>query len=277
MQITSLQNPHIKNCVRLHSRKERDRQRKLLVEGYRAILRALQNGYPLDAIYYCPALFFGDNETALLALADAAGVALYAVAEEPFCKMAARPRPDGLLAIGPQRSRPLHTHHPGPDGFLLVAEGIEKPANLGSMIRAADGAGVDALVVCASRTDVFHPDVVRASVGTFFTLPLLTAEPQETVQWCRTHGIVTVAATPQATTLYTDVDLRGPVAVVVGNEQVGLSEAWLAGADCRVKLPMFGQIDSLNVAVAAALLLYETVRQRQGQTARTPTGALLAD
>ena len=108
MQITSLQNPHIKNCVRLHSRKERDRQRKLLVEGYRAILRALQNGYPLDAIYYCPALFFGDNETALLALADAAGVALYAVAEEPFCKMAARPRPERAPKMAsssvPQRS-----------------------------------------------------------------------------------------------------------------------------------------------------------------------------
>lgn len=277
MQITSLQNPHIKNCVRLHTRKERDRQRKMLIEGYRAILRALQNGYPIDALYYCPALFFGDNEVALLALVAEAGVPLFAVGEGPFRKMTARPRPDGMLAIGPQRCRPLRDYSPGQAEFLLVAEAIEKPANLGSMIRAADGAGIDALIVCAPRTDVFHPDVVRASVGTFFTLPLLAAEPKETVQWCKAHGIVTVAATPQAETLYTDVDLRGPVAIVVGNEQVGLSDTWLARADRHVKLPMFGQIDSLNVAVAAALLLYEVVRQREGQTARVRVGALIAD
>ena len=115
MQITSLQNPHIKNCVRLYARKERDRQRKMLVEGYRAILRALENGYPLDALYYCPALFFGDNEAALLAQAERTGVSLYAVSEGAFRKMAARPRPDGLLAIGPQRCRPAaHGTTPAP-------------------------------------------------------------------------------------------------------------------------------------------------------------------
>jgi TrmH family RNA methyltransferase len=144
----------------------------------------------------------------------------------------------------------------------LVAEAIEKPSNLGAIIRSADGAGADALIVCDPQVDIFNPDVVRASIGTFFTLPVLTATPRHAMQWCRGHGILTLAATPHAETLYTDMEMRGPVAIAVGNEQHGLSRELLNGADLCVKLPMYGQINSLNVAVAAALLLYEVVRQR---------------
>ncbi|MCC6453540.1 MAG: RNA methyltransferase [Caldilineaceae bacterium] len=262
MRITSLQNPHIKNCVKLQQRKERDRQQKMVIEGYRAILRAMQNRYPLHTLYYCPELFYGQQEPDLLRDAEQAGVTLLEVSTEPFRKMTTAPRPDGLLALAPQVRHTLAGYRPRPCGFFLVAEAIEKPSNLGAIIRSADGAGADALIVCDPQVDIFNPDVLRASVGTFFTLPLLAAGPKQAIQWCRAHGVLMLAATPQAETLYTNVEMRGPVAIAVGNEQQGLSQEWLCGADISVKLPMCGQINSLNVAVAAALLLYEVVRQR---------------
>jgi TrmH family RNA methyltransferase len=262
MRITSLQNLHIKNCVKLHERKERDRQQKMLVEGYRAILQALQNGYPLDELYCCPGLFFGENEETVLLLAQRAGVRLIEVDEKPFRKMATRPRPDGLLALAPQVRYVLDDYQPGPASFLLVAESIEKPANLGAIIRSAAGAGADALIVCDPRTDVFNPDVVLASVSSFFLIPILTATSRQAIQWCKANNVVTLAASPCAETLYTEVDMNQPVAIAVGNEQYGLSDTWMQHADLCIKLPMRGQVDSLNVAVAAALLLYEVVRQR---------------
>lgn len=262
MRITSLQNPHIKNCVKLQQRKERDRQQLMIVEGFRAILCALQNGYPLSTLYFAPELFYGEQEPQLLLRAEHAGTTLYEVAAEPFQKMTDLPRPDGLLALAPQRRRTLTGFRPRPNALFLVAEAVEKPSNLGAIIRSADGAGVDALIVCDPQVDIFNPDVMRASVGTYFSLPLLLTTPKEAIRWCRDHGIMTLAATPQAELLYTDVEMRGAIAIAVGNEQHGLSAEWLQEADLGVRLPMHGQINSLNVAVAAAILLYEAVRQR---------------
>jgi TrmH family RNA methyltransferase len=262
MRITSLQNPHIKNCVKLQQRKERDRQQTMIIEGYRAILCALQNQYPLTVLYYSPELFYGAQEEELLRAVEQTGASLYEVAAEPFQKMASASRPDGLLALAPQIRRTLGSYRPRPNALFLVAEAVEKPNNLGALIRSADGAGADALIVCDLQVDIFNPEVVRASIGTFFTLPLLCASATETIQWCRANGILTLAATPQADLLYTDIDMRGATAIAVGNEQYGLRTEWLQGADLGVKLPMHGQINSLNVAVAAAILLYEVVRQR---------------
>lgn len=262
MRITSFQNPQIKQVVKLHKRRERDLQRKMIIEGYRAILAAVENAYPLHELYFCPELFFGHNEAALLERVAQGGTRLIEVAEGPFTKLAYRDRPEGLLAIAPQRRRPLHEYMPPPNAFYLIAEAIEKPANLGSILRAADGAGAAAVIVCDPGTDLFNPDVIRASVGAFFSLPTLECSTPEAIAWCRCHSIATLAATPQTDQRYTEVDMRQPVAIVVGTEQYGLSPAWLAQADWQVKLPMYGQVNSLNVAVAAALLLYEVVRQR---------------
>lgn len=262
MRITSFQNPQIKQIVKLHKRRQRDLQGKMLIEGYRAILAAVENGYPLHELYFCPELFFGHNEVTLLERIAQGGVRLIEVAEGPFTKLAYRDRPEGLLAIAPQRRCSLHDYTPLANAFYLIAEAIEKPANLGSILRAADGAGAAAVIVCDPHTDLFNPDVVRASVGTFFSLPTLECSTAEAIAWCRRHGIATVAATPQGDQRYTDVDMRQSVAIVVGTEQYGLSATWLTQADCQVKLPMYGQVNSLNVAVAAALFLYEVVRQR---------------
>lgn len=262
MRITSYQNSQVKNVVKLQKRRERDQQRKMVIEGYRAILAALTNHYPLDELYYCPALFFGKNERDLLDQAAETGARLIEVAEGPFTKMALRDRPEGLLAVAPQVRHPLSQHRPTANSLYLVAEAIEKPANLGTLLRAADGAGAHGLILCDARTDLFNADVVRASVGAFFSVPTLECTSQEAIAWCRRHGICTLAATPHTDCVYTTVDMRRPLAIAVGTEQVGLSAQWLAQADAQVALPMFGQVNSLNVAVAAALLLYEALRQR---------------
>ena len=262
MRITSLQNSQIKNIIKLHKRRERDQQRKMIIEGYRAILCALENRYPLNELYICRELFFGKNEDTLIQRVASSGAQVIEVSEAPFRKIAYRERPEGLLAIAPQIRHSLDSHTPTANPFYLIAEAIEKPANLGSILRSADGAGADAVIVCDPCTDLFNPDVVRASVGTFFGLPTLESSSTEALAWCRQHGILTLAATPQAETLYTNVDLARPLAIAVGTEQYGLSDQWLADADLQVKLPMFGQVNSLNVAVAATILLYEVVRQR---------------
>jgi TrmH family RNA methyltransferase len=179
--------------------------------------------------------------------------------------MAYRDRPDGLLGLSPQIGAGLSTLALPENPLLLVAESIEKPGNVGTMLRSADGAGVDAVIVCDRCTDINNPNVVRASVGTLFSRPVLEAGSADTRAWLKNKGIQIVATTPDANLLYTEADLTKPTAVVVGAEQYGLHEDWLKEADCKVAIPMRGQCDSLNVAVAATILLYEAVRQRGGE------------
>ncbi len=270
MIITSLQNPRIKDVVKLRDPRTRVERGLTIVEGYRAILRAVDNGYPLEELYVCPDLFLGENEEALIERAAGAGARVIQVAEGPFYRMAYRDRPEGLLALAPRLQRPLIEHEPGGRTFYLVAEAIERPGNLGSMLRSADATGVDAVVVCDGRTDVFGPEVIRASVGTLFTVTVLEATTPEAVAWFKAHSMRVLAATPHADHVYTEVDMGGPLVIVIGTEQQGLSERWLSGADLQLRIPMFGQADSLNVATATTLLLYEVVRQRRRLGAVVP-------
>ncbi|MBM3198161.1 MAG: RNA methyltransferase, partial [Chlamydiae bacterium] len=147
--------------------------------------------------------------------------------------------------------------------FFLIAEAIEKPGNLGTILRSCDAVGVDAAIICDRCTDIFNPNVVRASVGTLFTQPVIEVEQEELLTWLRKKGVRIVAATPHATEEFTKADLSGPIAIAVGTEQLGLSAAWMEAADIQVRIPMQGVADSLNVATATTLLLYEVLRQRQ--------------
>ncbi|MDR1789424.1 MAG: RNA methyltransferase [Opitutaceae bacterium] len=263
-KITSLQNPRVKRLVRLRDRRPRDEAGLFLVEGYRQILRALEKNTPVAELYFCPAFFLGENEPALLRQAAAAGAALVELDKNAFAKVAYRERPDGLLATVPQWKRTLDGivfKNPAAP-FLLVVEAIEKPGNLGTLLRGADAAGVDALVVCDPVTDLFNPNVVRASTGVLFSLPAVVGDSGSVRAWLAAKNIRAVATTPSAQTLHTDADLRGPLAIVMGSEQYGLSDFWLREADARVRIPMAGQADSLNVAMAAIITLFEAVRQR---------------
>jgi TrmH family RNA methyltransferase len=179
-----------------------------------------------------------------------------------FQKLSYRDRPDGLIAIASKNPLSLGSLKSRALPFYLIAEGIEKPGNLGTILRSSDAVKVDGVIVCDPCTDIYNPNVVRASVGTLFTQPVVEAEGEETFQWLKKQGITILAATPAADLDYTQANLNCPLAILVGTEQYGLSRRWLEGADMKVKIPMLGVADSLNVAMATTLLLYEAIRQR---------------
>jgi TrmH family RNA methyltransferase len=263
MLIASLANPKVKTVVKLRQRSHRDELGLMLVEGYREIKRALEHAYRPVQLFYCEELFLkGTNEPALVEQARAAGAEVLACTAPVFLKMAYRERPEGLLAVGPQVRRALADLVLPPRALLLVAEHIEKPGNLGTMLRSADAVGAAAVIVCDRCTDPGNPNVVRASTGTLFSVPVVEAEGAALRAWLRDRGFAVLAATPHAERLHTEVDLTGNVAIVVGAEQTGLTPAWLAAADLRVRIPMMGLADSLNVSAATTILLFEALRQR---------------
>lgn len=264
--ITSLQNPHIKQAIRLRNRRERDKTKLYLIEGYRELLRALSQKAEIDTIYFCPELFLGSSENALLANASVSGIKLIQVSKPAFTKISYRDRPDGLLGIGQQQFRSLSecrdflTERTNP--IILILETLEKPGNLGSIIRSADGAGAGAIFVCDPATDIHNPNVIRASVGTFFSIPLFVMTSQEALLLLQRHGIPVYATSPDASALYCEIDYRTPVAFAMGREQVGLSQFWIDNATTSIAIPMRGIADSLNVSNATTILLYEALRQR---------------
>lgn len=264
--ISSPQNERIKAVVRLEKRAERDRLGMTAVEGTREVSRALAAGHIPREAYLCPTLVRdAEGEASLRTLARLEveqRTRLFEVTPEVYARMAVREESGGILLLMPYFARTLAAIPLGTPPFLVVIEGVEKPGNLGAILRTADAAGVDGVIVSAGATDVHNPNVVRASLGTIFTVPLCEASPTDTVAFLRRHAITIVATTPEATTNFTQADLRGPVAVVMGSEAHGISPLWHASADLRVSIPMRGAADSLNLATATALLLYEVLRQR---------------
>jgi len=262
--ITSLQNPRIKTLVALREHRARNRAGLFLVEGYEELSLALASGAQSRELYYCPALF---RDTAQVRLLDqvrnaASHGELIEVSERVFEKIAYRDNPDGWLATFPLPRHSLADLHLSVNPFVIIAEAVEKPGNLGAILRTADAAGVDALISCDPLTDWGNPNVVRASKGALFTVQTAESTTAETIQWLRQQGIQIVAATLQAAVRYDRADLRAPVAITVGTEKHGLSRDWLDQADLTVSIPMFGRVNSLNVATATAILIYEVVRQR---------------
>lgn len=260
--ISSLQNPRIKNLVKLRDRRPRNEQGVFIAEGYRAIARAMEQSVFPKELYFSRDWFLGENENALLEQAHAQGAKLFEVSKTAFQKVAYRDRPEGLLAVVDQWSYTLDALKLSHPPFLLVVESIEKPGNLGTILRSADAAGVDAVICCDPVTDLFNPNVVRSSTGVLFSMPTVMTTTNDAMNWMQSKSIRTVATTPHTDTLYTDTDLSGPLAIVMGSEQFGLGETWLAAADQKVRIPMAGQADSLNVAMASLVTLFEAVRQR---------------
>jgi len=259
--VTSTGNPRIKALVRLRSRRDRDAYGRFLVEGDRELQRAAASGIILEELIVCPALLDEERRATAARLA-AAGATVLTVAEEPFRKAAYRRHPDGLLGVAVQPDLSIDRLRPGGRPLVMVVAGIEKPGNLGAMLRIADGAGVDAVAVADPATDLFNPNVVRASQGALLARPTAVATAAETMAWAAGHSLRLIAGFPDATTAYWDADLTGPVALVVGSEHAGLPAGW-AKASVAVRIPMAGIGDSLNTATAAAILLYEAVRQRR--------------
>ncbi len=265
-EITSLHNTRIKQALKLWERKERDALALFLVEGYREIERAYGAHWPLDTLFICPPLFLGTNEPALIENLRAKKVTIISCSESVFRKLSYRDRPDGLLAIAKQKQRTLEQFDfslASTIPLFIIAESIEKPGNLGTILRSADAAGVHGLIVADPCTDIFNPNVVRASVGTLFTVPIVQTTSDKALDWLKCHAISILAATPHATVNFTEADLTKPLAIAMGTEQFGLSKQWMNHAHLQVRIPMHGSADSLNVAMATTLMLYETLRQRQ--------------
>jgi TrmH family RNA methyltransferase len=255
IDITSLQNPRVKQIVKLRDdKKQRQREGLMLVEGYDEISLALEAGHSPRTILTAP-------ELVRRQIKDVVAETL-TVSTPVFEKMSYRENPDGWLAIFPIPHVSLDDLKPGGSPLIIVAESVEKPGNLGAILRTADAAGVDAVLVCDPRVDVYSPNVVRASRGTIFTVPVVETKSAQALVYLQQRGIRILAATPSAEAEYSSQDLRVPLAVAVGTEDEGLSGFWMSQADLKVKIPMLGKVNSLNVSIATALIVYEAVRQR---------------
>jgi TrmH family RNA methyltransferase len=272
--ITSPANPRLKAVVALRRRRTREESSTTLVEGHEELALALASGIRPQTLFVCPELFSPAGQAGrqeigrqddLVEHARQLGAEVVRLSRTAFEKVAYREGPDGLLGVVPAVGRALYTLDiDDDDALLLVAQRVEKPGNLGAMLRTADAAGVTAVVAADPVTDWGNPNVVRSSKGTVFSVPVAAASTAEVLGWLRRNGIRLVATTPDTETSHTAVDYRGAVAIAVGTEKEGLTDVALDAADARVRIPMVGRVNSLNAATAAAVVVYEAIRQRSG-------------
>ncbi|MCB1253634.1 MAG: RNA methyltransferase [Austwickia sp.] len=273
LQITSPANPRVKALVALRRRRARDAAGHTLIEGLAETSLAVAAGVRPHSLYLCEELMAAPQDAVPLAAAvRATGGEVVRLSRAVFDKVAYREGPDGVLAVAAQPGRALADLTLPAAPLLLLSQGVEKPGNLGAMLRTADAAGVAAVIAADPVTDWGNPNVIRASKGTVYAVPVAAATTAETLGWLADRGIALVATTPDTDLRHTDVDLTGPVAVAVGTEQTGLDAVALDAATHRVRIPMAGRADSLNVATAAAIVLYEAVRQRLVARAATSPG-----
>ena len=260
--LTSLANPRVKAAGALRDRRERDRTGLTLVDGARELRRALDAGVEVVEAFVCEPLLAGPDAPAALDALQARRIDVQRTSEAVFTKLAFGDRAEGLLAVIRIPSTALADLTLPDNPLVAVIERVEKPGNVGAVLRSADGAGIDAVVAASPRTDLFNPNAIRASAGTVFHVPIAAAPSVEVLAWLRQRGSRIVAARVDADPLYTETDLRGPLAIVLGAEVEGLTDAWSGDDIESVRLPMLGAADSLNVSVSAAVFFYEARRQR---------------
>ncbi len=260
--LTSVRNPRVKDVVKLRNRRHRNRARRFVVEGTRELSCATDSGLPLATLYYCEELL-ADDARSVVERITATEADCQPTSRAVFEKMSYRRTPDGVLGVAPMPDLDLGRLPETDNALWLVAAGIEKPGNLGAMLRTADAAGAAGVVVADAATDVFNPNVVRASLGTLFSVPVAAASAGDVRDWLQTRRIRVVAGRPDAVVDYTQADLSGAVAIVVGSEHQGLGDAWSGPGAESVRIPMSGRADSLNAAMVASVLLFEACRQRR--------------
>jgi TrmH family RNA methyltransferase len=260
--ISSLANPRLKAATELRERRARERTGLTIVDGAREVRRVLDAGWEVVEAFVCAPLLAGEDARAALDALTARGIATVPVTERAFAKVAFGERAEGLVAVVRVPPQDLDGLQLPAEPLLVVLEGVEKPGNLGAVLRSADGAGADAVIAASPRTDLANPNVIRASAGTSFHVPTAATSADAVLAWLRGRGIRPLAARVDAALPYTVADLTGPIALILGAEDVGLTSAWDAPDVEPIRLPMHGIADSLNVSVTAAILLYEARRQR---------------
>jgi TrmH family RNA methyltransferase len=260
--ITSLQNPRVKQAVQLRDRKGRTQQQRIIIDGAREIARAMAGGLLLDELFVCDELCRSNEARGLLRELRSGDRQLFEVTPGVFDKLAYGERQEGLIATAATPSRTL-AELPLPEQPLIaVLEGIEKPGNVGAVLRSADAAGVSALIVADGGTDLYNPNAIRASLGAIFTVPVCAATSAETLAWLREKQLTIFAARVDATTSFDQANYQRGAAIVLGSEADGLTSVWYGPDVTPIKLPMRGVVDSLNVSVTAGVLFYEALRQR---------------
>lgn len=260
LPITSAQNPKFKAALKLHSSRGRKEQERFLIHGERETRRACDSRVTVAELMICSAAMAPEQVEQAQALAESARATLLDLTPELFAKLAYGDRVEPILAVAYEPSLELGAIQLAAAALVLVVEAIEKPGNLGALYRSADGAGVDAIILASPQTTPFHPNAIRASMGTVFSVPTASADSAEVVKWLREHQVATYQASPDAAQPYTALDFRRATAVVFGSEAFGLSAAWQGFPG--VSLPMRGIADSLNISVSAAVIAYEARRQR---------------
>ena len=257
LKVTSFQNLLIKQTQALREARERRKAGMTIIDGGREIKRALEAGIELDKVFYVK----GQQEPLLKQLSGNK-IEFIEISDKVMEKLAYGERHEGIIALAKTPILTLKDLKLSAHPLVVVLESLEKPGNLGAVLRTCDGVGVEAVLVCDPKTDVYNPNVIRSSTGVVFKIPVVCATPKEIFSFLKSRKIKICASAPAAQKLYTQADFKGPWALVLGNEDQGLSGFWLSAADITVKVPMKGLADSLNVSISAAIILYEALRQR---------------
>ncbi len=252
--LTSASNPKIKKLLALQQKASERRESSLFtVEGRRELEHCLEAGYEADTIFVCPEIA-GEVQLPDCRICE--------LSRELYAKVAYREGTEGIIAEVKAREHSLNSLRLKENPLIAVLESVEKPGNIGAVLRTCDAAGADALIICDPKADIYNPNLIRASLGAAFTVQTAVCESAEAIKYLKDKGIQILTAQLQDSSLYYDRDMRGGTAIVMGTESTGLSEVWRKAADAHIMIPMLGRLDSLNVSVSAAILLYESVRQR---------------
>ena len=255
--ITSVQNPKIKRVLLLQQKSaERRKEGLFVVEGQRELQHCIEGGYEVDSIFCCPELAQTDN------LNDWPESQISIVNQKVYERLAYRGSTEGVVALVRTKHRRLEDLQLSEHPLIIVLESVEKPGNLGAVLRSADAAKADAVIVCDPLTDLYNPNLIRSSIGAIFTVPTVACSSEECIRFLKERNIRILTAQLQDSRLYYDTDMREATAIVMGTESTGLTNQWREVADAHIRIPMLGRLDSLNVSVSAAILLFEAVRQR---------------
>lgn len=266
--VTSAQNPKIKDLLALQEKsKERRKKGLFVVEGRRELLHCIETGYKPYTLFICRDIIshkdLDEITTTIERLHLDRECQIIEIPQHLYDKVAYRGGTEGVIAELYCKDHNLESLRLKDNPLVVILESVEKPGNLGAVLRSADAAGADAVIVCDPLTDLYNPNLIRSSIGGIFTVPTAAATSEETIKWLKDNGIKIYTAQLQDSEWYYDTDMRGGTAIVMGTEATGLTDAWRKAADAHIKIPMLGKLDSLNVSVSAAILLFEAVRQRK--------------
>lgn len=258
--ISSGQNPKIKSLLLLQQKSsERRKSNTFVVEGLRELGHCINAGLQVESVFFCPEIL---NAPVPDIPSRDCRVSIYEVSENVYSKIAYRSGTEGIIAVVRQRPLSLSALKKKESPLYVILESVEKPGNLGAVLRSADAAGVDAVIVCDPLTDLYNPNLIRSSIGAIFTVPCIACSSEECITFLKANGIKILTAQLQDSELYYDTDMTCGTAIVMGTESTGLTNTWREAADAHIRIPMLGMLDSLNVSVSAAILMYEARRQR---------------